>query len=66
MIDEQIEMTDVRTGEAIVTIDEPWDLDFWTRRLAVNAGQLRRAIKRVGTRERDLAAYLGGNGRTIW
>jgi hypothetical protein len=29
-------------------MDEPWEVDYWTRELGVSKGELEKAIKKVG------------------
>ena len=48
-----------------VTIQEPWELDFWMSHFQVNGNRLRRAIASVGSRRSDVLANLRGSGRPI-
>jgi hypothetical protein len=42
-----------------INVNEPWELAYWTKDLAVTPEQLRQAVKAVGPMVRDVKRHLG-------
>ena len=41
-----------------IEVDKPDELRFWSRRLRVSTGMLRRAVRLVGCKFKDVAEFL--------
>lgn len=41
-----------------IDISEPYELEYWKKRLGITTGQLRKVIDKVGPVSRDVEAYL--------
>jgi hypothetical protein len=44
---------------AKINVNEPWELEYWTKELGVTAQQLRDAVKLVGVGTERAKAHLG-------
>lgn len=48
---------------SIISLDERWEVDYWTRTFGVTEQQLREAISRAGDRVSDVREYLRKKNR---
>lgn len=48
-----------------INLSEPWDIQYWTRRLSVSEPQLLELISRVGPNVAAIQAYLGYEHRSL-
>jgi hypothetical protein len=42
-----------------VSLQEPWEVKYWTERFGVTAEQLQEAVNAVGNSVREVEEYLG-------
>lgn len=42
-----------------INVNEPWELDYWTKTLNVSADRLRQGVRAVGPMVDDVKRYLG-------
>lgn len=42
-----------------INVNEPWELDYWTKTLNVSADRLRQAVRAVGPMVDDVKRHLG-------
>ncbi|MGD9724111.1 MAG: DUF3606 domain-containing protein [Pirellulales bacterium] len=46
-----------------IDIDQPDDVEFWSQRFQVSAGMLKRAVRQVGSKFKDVAYLLKSQQR---
>lgn len=42
-----------------INVNEPWELDYWTKTLNVSADRLRQAVRAAGPMVDDVKRHLG-------
>ena len=42
-----------------IDISEPYELEYWKKRLGITTDQLKEVIKKVGPMSKDVESYLG-------
>ena len=41
-----------------VNVNQPWELNYWTKKLGVTEAELLKAVDKVGPGEKDIKKYL--------
>jgi hypothetical protein len=47
-----------------INMDEPWEVDYWTKELGISKGELEKAVKKVGSSADAVRKELGSLGRS--
>ncbi|HEU5053047.1 MAG TPA: DUF3606 domain-containing protein [Hanamia sp.] len=47
-----------KSDRSRIDISEPYELEYWKKRLGITTDQLKRVIEKVGPMSKDVEAYL--------
>lgn len=57
-------MTEIKTNKQdvfVITLNNKWEIEFWTNKLGVNEERLKKAIKNSGSGATEVIKWLNNN-----